>query len=108
MEPAHIPHYKGEQGWGLAGHLTVNLVPVDALAAYQAKPIPGALPSAVPVSPLAATIYQLPARDRKKTGIWTLWCLWFNTYRCVSLTCRLAAFLTARPFLFALGNFSRL
>ncbi|KAH9998968.1 hypothetical protein BJV77DRAFT_1064468 [Russula vinacea] len=81
MEPAHIPHYKGEQGWGLAGHLTVNLVPVDALAAYQAKPIPGALPSAVPVSPLAATIYQLPARNRKKTGIWTLWCLWFNTYR---------------------------
>jgi hypothetical protein len=90
MEPAHIPHHKGEQGWGLAGHLTVTLVPVDALAAYQAKAIPGALPSVIPVG--LATTTRLPARNKKKAGIWTLWCMWFNTYRCVTLCVALLRF----------------
>jgi hypothetical protein len=80
MEPVHIPHHKGGQGLGLAGHLTVTLLPAGDLAAYRAKTAPDALPNAVPVR--RGTTTKLPARN-KKARKWTLWTLWFNTYRCV-------------------------
>jgi len=81
MELAHIPHHKGKKGRGLAGHLTVTLLPVSDTAAYRAKTASDALPIAVPVS--LGTQTKLPAK--KKACKWTLWTLWFNTYRYVSL-----------------------
>ena len=97
MEPAHIPHHKGGQGRGLAGHLTVTLLPVGDLAAYRAKTAHDVLPDPLPVK--YATTTKLPAKNRKKARKWTLWTLWFNMYRCVSLTSQLAAFLIALPIL---------
>ncbi|SRR6266403_2528445 len=95
MEPAYIPHHKGEKGRGLAGHLTVTLLPVGDLAAYREKPTPDPLPNAVPIS--LETTTKLPARN--KAHKWTVCTLWFNTYRCVLLTSRLAASLTVFPVL---------
>jgi hypothetical protein len=98
MEPAHIPYHKGSQGLGLAGHLTVTLLPVGDLAAYRTKTAHDVLPNAFPVR--FATTTQLPAKNKKKACRWTLWTLWFNMYRCVSLPFHLAAFLTLLPILF--------
>jgi hypothetical protein len=102
MELAHIPHHKGKKGRGLAGHLTVTLLPVGDTAAYRAKTTSDALPIAVPVS--LGTQTKLPVK--KKACKWTLWTLWFNTYRYLSLTCYLAVSLTALPV--QPGNCSRL
>jgi hypothetical protein len=98
MEPAHIPYQKGRQGLGLAGHLTVTLLPVGDLAAYQAKTAHDVFPNAFPVR--FPTTTKLPAKNKKKAGKWTLWTLWFNMYRCMSLMSHLAAFLTLLPILF--------
>ena len=81
MELAHIPHHKGEKGRGLAGHLTVTLQPVGDLASYRAKTTSDALPSIIPLSSETST----KLRVRNKTRTWTLWTLWFNTYKYVSL-----------------------
>jgi hypothetical protein len=111
MEPAHIPHHKREQGLpvGLAGHLKVTLLPVGDLAAYRAKTTLDAQPDAVPVG-FGTTTKLLPARNKKRTRKWTLFTLWFNTYRCVLLltTSRLACVSDCPSCLCSLENFSLL
>ncbi|KAF8497083.1 hypothetical protein F5888DRAFT_1614018 [Russula emetica] len=74
MELAHIPHHKGEKGQGLAGDLTVTLLPVGDLASHRVKITPDALPSVVPAS--FETTTKLLTRNKARK-----WTLWFNTYR---------------------------